>query len=211
MLNLKAEKREGEKEGFIPAVLYGEGIKENKLLKVPQKEFNKVFKEAGESSLVSLNLAKEKFQVLIHQTSLDPLTDEVIHIDFFKPSTKKKVTAEIGIVFEGESPAVKDLGGHLLKEIQTIEIKGLVQNLPKEIKVDISSLENFDDKILVKDLNVPEEVEILRDEEDLVVLVSRPREEEEEEPLAEEEAEEIEEEAEEIEEKEAEEEPKKEE
>jgi large subunit ribosomal protein L25 len=195
MIELKAQIRDKfgkktnllRKQGIIPAILYGAGIK-NIPLQVDGKEFSRVFQEAGESSLISLEIEGKgkKVQVLIHDIARDPLTGKFLHVDFYHPSIKKEVEAEIPLVFEGEAPAVKDLGGTLVREIQTVEVKGLAQNLPREIKVDVTGLRTFEDRILIKDLEVPEGVKILRDPDEIVALVTPPEKEEEEKPIEEE-------------------------
>lgn len=180
-IKLSAQKREKEKtnvirkQGFIPAVLYGPKI-ENKNLKVSEKEFRKVFKEAGESSLITLEVEgeKDKFLVLIHDFQRDPVTGEFIHIDFYQPDLEKEVEAWVPIVTVGEAPAVKQLGGTLVKNVTEVLVKALPLNLPHEIKVDISKLETFDDEILTKDLQVGEGVKIMKDPEDIIISVSPP-------------------------------------
>ncbi len=161
------------KEGIIPAILYGPKLK-NIPLEINLKEFEKVFEVAGESSLISLEIEKKKTPVLIHEVQRDPLTGKPIHVDFYQPSLKEEIEARVALVFEGEAPAVKELGGTLIKNISEIEVKALPQNLPHEIKVNISQLKTFDDNILVKDLKLPEGVKILRNPEEIVAFVSQP-------------------------------------
>jgi large subunit ribosomal protein L25 len=181
MLILKAEKREktGKKvrvlrqRGVLPAVLYGREIK-NLTLEVDSGEFEKVYQQAGESSLLSLELGEKKFPVLIHQLKRDPLTDKPIHVDFYQPVMTEEVEATVPIVFEGEAPAVKELGGTLVREISEIEVKALPQNLPHEIRVKVDNLKSFEDEILIKDLNLPPGVEIQRKSEEIVALVTPP-------------------------------------
>jgi large subunit ribosomal protein L25 len=74
-------------------------------LEINRKEFEKVYREAGESSLISLSLEgkKEEFLVLIHEIQLDPVTGKPIHIDFYQPRLKEETEAKIHLVFEGES------------------------------------------------------------------------------------------------------------
>ncbi len=190
MMELKAKIRDKfgrktnslRKQGVLPAVLYGEGVK-NLSLGVAEKEFEKIYQEAGESSLVTLEVdtkPAKKIQVLIHDTARDPLTGRFLHVDFYHPSAQKEIEAEIPLVFEGTSLAVKELGGTLVREIQQVEVKGLAQKLPREIKISIEKLKTFEDRIVIGDLSVPEGVTILRDKEEIVALVVPPREEEEE-------------------------------
>jgi len=175
VLSAKIRKEVGKKvknlrkKGILPAVLYGPKIK-NQAVEVDLKEFEKIYKEAGENTLISLELKdnKEKYLVLIHNPAKDPLTSTPLHIDFYQPSLEEKIEADIPVVLEGESLAVKDLGGTLIKNISEIKVKAFPQNLPKEIIVNIENLKTFEDRILVKDLKAMEGVEILREPEEIV-------------------------------------------
>lgn len=181
MLVLKAEKREKKgkkvkdlrKKGVLPAILYGPKIKPQPI-EIDLKEFKKIYKETGESSLVSLQIDKEKAPVLIHEIKEDPLTEEIIHVDFYQPILTEEVEATVPMVFEGVSQAVKDLSGTLIKEIQEVNVKALPQNLPHDIKVNIDTLKTFEDEILIKDLEIPVGVKILREPDEIVAVVVPP-------------------------------------
>lgn len=170
------------KTGIIPAILYGSEIKESLPLEIDYKAFEKIYKEAGGSSLISLEIQDEKtgktkqkkFLVLIHDTKRNPLTEEIMHVDFYQPRLEKEIEAKVPIIFEGEPLAVKESGGTLVKNISDVEIKALPQKLPKEIKVDVSNLETFEDHILIKDLKVSEGVKILKDPDQIVASVVPP-------------------------------------
>jgi large subunit ribosomal protein L25 len=166
-------------KGGVPAVLYGPKIK-NLNLKVDLKEFKKVYREAGESSLFTLKVEgqKDKFLVLIHDIQLDPISGEPIHVDFYQPALDEEVEATVPLVFEGEASAVKTLGGTLVKNISEIDVKALPQKLPREIKVNIEKLKTFEDVILVGDLQPPEGVKFSREAEEILVSVSPPEKEE---------------------------------
>jgi len=161
------------KKDILPGVLYGPKIK-TLVLEVGLKQFEEIYKEAGESSLISLELNDKEDQALIHEVTRDPLTGKFLHVDFFQPSMKEKIEATVLLIFEGEAPAVKNLSGTLAKNIQEVEVKALPQKLPKEIIVNIESLETFEDSILIKDLKVPEGVEILKEPEEVVAQVKPP-------------------------------------
>ncbi len=160
------------KKGVLPGILYGPEIKKALPLELDCKAFEKVYREAGESSLISLEVEKDKFLVLIHDLKMDPLEEKPIHIDFYQPRLDKEAEVTIPIIFEGESMAVKELGGTLVKSISELEVKALPQKLPHEIKVDIGSLKTFEDHISVKDLKLPEGVKILKDLEEIIASVS---------------------------------------
>ena len=163
------------KNGILPGVAYGPELK-NTSLELDLKEFENVYKVAGESSLVSLIIKDkgEKILVLIRDIKIDPLTEKPIHVDFYQPRLKEKVTVTVPLVFKGDSPAIKELGGTLVKDILELEIRTLPQNLLHEIEVNIGSLKTFEDVISVGDLNVPSDVEILKDPKEIVASVAPP-------------------------------------
>ncbi|MDP3880941.1 MAG: 50S ribosomal protein L25 [bacterium] len=159
------------KEGKIPAELYGKGI-ENAHLSVDSKEFNKVFEEAGESTMIDLMVDGKKTLVLIQDVSEHFLTGDVIAIDFYQPKLDEEVTVSVPIVFEGESPAVKDLGGIFIPSLEELEIEVLPTEIPHEFKVDISSLKEIGDHITVKDIPMPsDKIKVLVDENTAIASV----------------------------------------
>lgn len=178
-LSAKLRKISGKKvkvlreKDVLPAVLYGPKIKPQSL-EIDLKKFEKVYEAAGESSLISLEIDGKKALVLIHEVARDPLAGKPIHVDFYQPRLEEEVEVTVPIVFEGEALAVKDLGGTLVKNTSEIEVKALPQNLPHEIRVDVSQLKTFEDNILIKDLKLPEEVKILKESEAILAFVAPP-------------------------------------
>lgn len=186
MFTLATEKREARKglaklrkEGRMPAVFYG-----SKTVSTPvavlTKDFQKIWHDAGESSVISLETPQGKLDALINEVILDPVRGEPIHADFYVIDAKKKVTVTVPIVFEGVSPAVKDLGGTLVKVMYEMEIEVLPKNLPHEIKVDISALKDFDSQISIKDIALPESAEATNSPEEVVAMITQKAEEKEE-------------------------------
>lgn len=169
------EKGEKVEEGMMPVVLYG-AKRENISLLVDKKEFTNLYSEAGESTLITLEIEgkKEKPFVLIYDIQRNPLNGEIIHADFFEPNLKEEVEAEVPLVFLGEAPAVKDFDGTLVKNMHTVNVKALPQNLPHEIQVNIETLKTLDDVIHIKDLNIPKDVELLHDDGAVIVMISSP-------------------------------------
>lgn len=164
--------KELRSKGILPAVLYGPKT-ETVSLEVDEKDFDKVFREAGESSLISLEVDKKKFLVLIHAIEIDAISKKPTHVDFYQPRLDEEISAEVPLVFTGESLAVKDLGGTLIKNIHELEVKALPQNLPHEISVDLGKLKTFEDNIFIKDLVVPQGVKIMKGPDEIVALVSQ--------------------------------------
>jgi large subunit ribosomal protein L25 len=177
MISLLFKSREKKEisNDFVLAVLYGPGIKSNSVM-VELSKFEKIYKEIGGSSLIMLessdNDKEKKYKVLIHDVQRDPLSGKITHVDFYQPNLKEEVEVEIPLIFEGEPPAVKELGGTLVKNISELMVKSLPEKLPHNIKVNVESLKTFDDTIMIKDLKLPEGVEILKDPEEIIALVT---------------------------------------
>jgi len=188
-LNLKAKKREilGKKvnslrrNGLIPAVVYGKEASSESLA-VDRKEFQKIFKQVGENTLIDLSIDdNETKKVLISDPQVDPVTDEFIHVDFHQVKLTEKVQSEVPLEFinEEEAQAIKELEGTLVKDKDEIEVECLPTDIPHSIEVDVSLFKTFDDIIHVSDLKVPSNVKILDDPEEVVATVMPPRSEEE--------------------------------
>lgn len=177
-IKLKAEKREDQLKldpnFFIPAILYGNKI-ENIKLKLKKSDFDKVWEKAGESNLIDLNINNEVVKVLIKEVQYHPVKHLPIHVDFHQVNMKEKITTEIPLNFIGESKAVKELGGLLMKYTDVVEVKCLPGDLVNQIDVDISSLVSFEQSIYMKDLNLPESMELLRDPNEIIVNVIAPK------------------------------------
>lgn len=160
-------------EGKIPAVLYGPGIEPVSVV-VNSTEFEKLYSEAGESTLVDFSVESGKaVKVLIQDVQYNPLTRRVSHVDFRQIRMDKEIEAAIELVFVGVAPAVKELGGTLMTPASEINIKCLPANLMSTFEVDLSLLKTFDDAIHVSDLKLPEGV-ICTDNPDTVIATVNP-------------------------------------
>lgn len=187
MLILKVETRDKQtkvdnirKAGKIPAVFYGKK-EATTSISIPKIDFLKVWKEAGASSVVTLETPEGSKDSLIQDVDLDPITGIPRHADFYVFEKGHKVEVELPLEFVGISLAVKDLGGMLVKVLHELKVVAMPKDLPHNIKIDISSLINFGDQILAKDITLPSRVTLLANPEEVIVTISAPREEKEEE------------------------------
>jgi large subunit ribosomal protein L25 len=180
MLKLKAEKRSifGKKlkksrvAGKLPIVVYG-----NKSLSEPlfveSRDFTKLFREAGESTIISLDVEGAAPQsVLIHEVTFHPVLDTPVHADFYVIDKDKKIEIAVPLQFVGEAPAVKEFSGTLVKVMHEIEIEVLPMHLPQHLLVDLSVLKDLEHPILVRDIILPESAKLLVDPNDVVAAVS---------------------------------------
>ena len=207
------------KEGLLPCVVYGETVvartvtdaknKENKTEKghkdnksermdqggealpvsVSYKDFEKIFKEAGETTLIHLKIAgdalrhEKEYNVLINDVAFDPIKGNPIHADFYAVRMDKAIKTKVPIELFGESPAVKNFSGILVKVMQELEVEALPKDLPRELRADLSLLAELEGRLFVRDIAVPAGVKILAEEDGVVALIEPPRTEEEVEEL----------------------------
>lgn len=157
--DLKKNPRQLLKEGIIPAVVYGPGFA-TKTIQIEEKEFSKVFKDAGTSQVIQIDLQGTPVPTLIHDMQRNSLSERIVHLDFYHITKGHEVQARIALRFVGASSGVKDKGGTLVTNVHEIEIQGLPEKLPASIEVDISFLEEFGDEILLKDIALPEGVKV---------------------------------------------------
>lgn len=177
-ISLQAEKREVtgrkvkrlRKEGKIPANIYGNKVKSESIL-LSADDFKKVYKEAGETNLVEITLGKDKSPVLIHEVQTHPVTEDILHVDFFKVNLNEKVSANVPVDIIGEPPAEKLGLGALVVHINEIEVECLPMDIPGSFEVDVTSLADVDQMIQVKDLKTDKKVEIKNDPEEIVVKI----------------------------------------
>ncbi|MCK9352432.1 MAG: 50S ribosomal protein L25 [Candidatus Paceibacterota bacterium] len=171
------------KQGLLPCVYYGPKEKPVPIA-VNKIEFLKAWKEAGESTVITLNTGKKEIDVLIQDMSFDPVRNEVIHADFYVLEKGKVVEVYVPLDFVGVSKAVKDLSGILVKVLHEIEVEALPKDLPHTIAVDISALDGLDSQIFAKDLKLPSGVNLITEPEEVVAAISVAEEEVEEAPAA---------------------------
>lgn len=185
-LKLEAQKRDKAeniktmiKTGFIPGVVYGPHLKANKLVKAPINDLRKLIAAAGESTLIDLLVdGKAEGKVLIKEEQRDAVRDTLTHIDFYEVDMSKEIHTEIPLHFIGESKAVKELAGALIRSINEIEVRCLPTDLVNHIDVDISVLTSFDDVIKIHDLKLPKGIKLAHETDDVVATVAEPKAEE---------------------------------
>jgi len=158
LLNAVSRALKGEKvraEGVLPAVIYGAGG-EAVSLSLVYADFEKLYREAGEASLIDLKIDdKDAGKVLVHEVQYDPINGRMFHVDFRRIDMNKPIVAFVELKFVGEAPAVKELGGTLVHNVSEVEIKCLPKDLVSHIDVDLAALKTFDDVIKVKNLILP--------------------------------------------------------
>lgn len=167
-----AQAEETRAQGKIPGVIYGPEMEPISVM-ADYNGFEKLLKEAGESSLIDFKVeGGETIKALIQDVQLEPVKGKMIHFDLRQINMKQTMHANVVLKFVGEAPAVKEQGGTLVKVSEEVEVKCLPQDLVSEIEVDLSVLKTCDDVIHVKNLVLPTGIQIVNDPDTVVAKVA---------------------------------------
>jgi large subunit ribosomal protein L25 len=202
-LELEVSKREvtGKKvrflrrQGFIPGNIYGHGI-ESIAVQTDAKALKQLLVHTGQTDLISLKLpgAKAPAKVLLRDIQRNPRNNELLHVEFYQVRMTEKIKADVPLVLLGEAPVLKKVkGSSLFQLIDALHIEALPDDLPHNVEVDVSVLDEIDQVIYIKDIPLSQGVTLLNEEDQVVVKVAEAR------KIEEEVVEEIAEEAEEVE------------
>ena len=161
------------REGLLPAIVYGRGISSIPI-SINSREANKILSAITSSNLVVIDIDGDKHTTLVREKQRDPVTGEVLHIDFYEVSMTEKLRTNVGLEFQGDSPAVKELMGVLVTVMESLEVECLPQDLPNRIVADLSTLEEIGDSLYVRDISLPPNIELISDIDGLVVVISPP-------------------------------------
>lgn len=155
-------------EGLIPAHVFGHKVA-TEHVQVKAADFHKVFEKVGETGIIELTIGDKRKPVLVKDTQVHPVTDDLLHIDFYQVNLSEKVKVKVPIEFIGDAPAVEKKIGLLLTPISELEVEALPADLPESIEVDISNLNEIGDQIKVQDLKIDRsKIEVLADPEQIV-------------------------------------------
>ncbi|MCB9798737.1 50S ribosomal protein L25 [Candidatus Nomurabacteria bacterium] len=161
--------------GSIPGIIYGPEREKPVSIQVDYNTFDKLYEAAGSSNLLDLTIDSDQPVVaLIKDIQHDPIKNQITHFDLYQVKMGEMMNAETELNFVGVAPAVKSLGGTLSTSMETLNIRCLPKDLVGSIDVDLSVLATFDDGIAIKDLNIPEGIEVLDNPDALVATVLAP-------------------------------------
>lgn len=187
-LELEASKRDitGKKvrflrrQGTIPANIYGHGI-DSTPINVDTRSLKYLLAHAGETDLISLKVddSKNPIKVLMREVQRNPLTDEPLHVDFYQVRMTDKIKADVPLVFIGEAPVLRNVKNSSISHlIDSLHIEALPDDLPHNLEVDVSNIEELDQAIYIKDIPLGHGITLLSDPEQMVVKVIEARKEE---------------------------------
>jgi large subunit ribosomal protein L25 len=169
------------RQGIIPANIYGHGI-DSTAINVDAKSLKHLLAHAGTTDLISLKIddAKNPLRVLVREIHRNPINDDLLHVDFYQVRMDEKIKADVPLVFVGEAPVLKKVkNSSVLHLIDSLPIEALPDDLPHSFEIDVSSLEELDSAIHVKDIHLGDGITLLSDPEQMAVKVIEARKEEE--------------------------------
>lgn len=161
------------RQGVTPTHLFGHNIK-SLALECHTAELMQILAQAGTTTLLNLKIDSEKRPrtVLIREIQKDVFGRQLLHVDFYQVKLTEKIKADIPIVLTGEAPALKLKGRFLMQTLDSLSVECLPDKLPPEVRVDLSSLEEVEQAIHVKDLELDHDVTVANDPDQLIVKVS---------------------------------------
>ncbi len=163
------------KAGIIPAVFYGPKEKATPIA-IDERHLERIWKEAGETTIVKLKGIGEDKDTLIYDAQFHPVTGKLLHVDFYVLEKGKKVRIKVPIEFTGAAPAEK-LGHIIVKTLHEVEIEVAPQELPHSLAVDLATLENVGDHVVARDIVLPASATLITSPEEIVASVKEFREE----------------------------------
>lgn len=159
------------RRGLIPIELYGKGV-ENLHLTAFLNDFKKVFKEAGENTVINAILDSKKYPAIIYDVAYDGVSGTVLNVDLYQVKMDEKIKLTVPVEFVGASPAVKEKNGLLIKSIHEIGVEALPADVPHNFEADISKITEIGQSLYIKDLVFPKGVKVLVDPETVVATVT---------------------------------------
>lgn len=179
-IELRAQKREVmgkqvkqlRRQGVVPAILYGHRT-EPLPLQAEERSLRRVLERVGSHHLITLRVGddEEPRMTLAREVQLDPITNALLHVDFYEVVMTEKITTGVPLVFIGQSPVVERREGVLVRGLDSVEVECLPSNLIESIEVNLEDLAEIDQAMLVGDLTVDADVEILTDKEEVVAQI----------------------------------------
>ncbi len=163
------------KAGSVPAVFYGPKEKTTPI-SIDAQKLEHAWKEAGETTIVTLKGVGEDKDTLIHDAQFHPVTGKLLHVDFYVLEKGKKVKIKVPLEFTGAAPAEK-LGHIIVKALHEVEIEVTPQELPHSLAVDLGKLENVGDHIVVREIALPTSASLVTSPDEIVASVKEFKEE----------------------------------
>jgi len=159
------------RQGLVPAILYGESMT-NVPLTLKKKDIIEILKsETGENTIFKVTFDSEERDVMIKEVQINPITDELTHVDLIQISMDKPVRVSVPIELTGEPVGVKVEGGIADFLLRELEIECLPRQIPEAVKIDVSNL-HLHQSFKVQNLQLPAGIKVLTEPQTAIVVIS---------------------------------------
>ncbi len=164
------------REGIVPVHMYGSGT-EALSLQTDALELQQLLPRVGTNVPLSIRVEDDSGENIcfVREVQRHPVTEEILHVDFLRVDVSQAIQAEVPVNVVGVSPAVRDLNGTLLLQMQSILVEALPMNVPASLEVDISGLDDFEKAVYVSDVSVDSRVAVITGADEMIARVSAPR------------------------------------
>ena len=164
------------RKGIVPVHMYGSGT-EALSLQTDALELQQLLPRVGTNVPLSIRLEDDSGENIcfVREVQRHPVTEEILHVDFLRVDVSQAIQAEVPINVTGVSPAVRDLNGTLLLQMQSILVEALPMNVPASFEVDISGLDDFEKAVYVGEVAVGSQVTLITGTDEMIARVSAPR------------------------------------
>ena len=161
------------RQGITPVHVIGRGV-ESKSLQCDTADLKQVLHTAGHTHLVNLKIGKERkvHPALVREVQTNPITREILHVDFYQVQMAEKVKMEVPLLVVGESPLMKQKDTMLEHELNMLSVECLPADIPESIEVDITELTKVGHSIRVSEISVPAGVSVLNDPEQAILKIA---------------------------------------
>jgi large subunit ribosomal protein L25 len=160
------------REGKTPGVIYGPAISEPQPITVDEHDLTLTYRRVGASALVDLTVDGNVYPVFIRSVQVEPIRRGMLSVEFYAPEMNQPVTATVSVVTVGELSGTVD--GVLTHTRETVEVRGLPDQIPQYLEADISGLTEIDSAVLVSGLALPAGIEVLTPGDEIVVKLAAP-------------------------------------
>ena len=162
--------------GVVPVHMYGSGT-EALSLQTNALELQQLLPRVGTNVPLQIELedAAGENICFVREVQRHPVTEEILHVDFLRVDVSQTIQAEVPITVVGAAPAVSELNGTLLQQLQSLLIEALPMNVPASLDVDVSGLDDFEKAVYVSDVAVDSRVTVITGADEMVARVSAPR------------------------------------
>lgn len=162
--------------GLTPANVYGHGV-ESRALQIETVTLVRTLRALERNAILSLCIEGEKAPrpVMVRDIQRNPVSDRILHVDFYQVSLTEKMRADVPLLLTGKASAVDDFGGILLQSLESISVEALPTDMPSHVEVDISVLSELDSSLHVKDLVLDPKLHVMTDLDVVIARVASPR------------------------------------